>query len=102
MAKINVTEFRGIQSWYTNASAQVPVNPPAVAAYDIAVSGTSAPSSAFDANTNVIRVQADSICAIIIGPGTPVALATSTRMVAGQTEYFGVVPGHKIAAITTT
>jgi len=62
---------------------------------------TTTQSNAFNANTNFIRVHTDAICSIEIG-ADPTATTDSKRMVAGQTEYFNVYPGHKIAAVTNT
>ena len=67
-----------------------------------AIGGSSAQSAAFGTNTRLIRVHADSICSIEIGGTNPTATTTSARFVAGQTEYFLVTAGDKLAVITNT
>lgn len=82
-----------------------------VASQSIAIGATSAPSAAFNAKTNLIRVHAEALCAVEIGGSlvggltagaVPVAVAPNGRMVVGQTEYFIVSPGDKLAVITST
>lgn len=65
------------------------------------IGGASVQSSAFADDTNVIRVHTDAICSIKIGPN-PTATADSARLAAGQTEFFHVKPGWKIAVITNS
>lgn len=99
MAVLYVTEFE------TPSKSQTAVLPmvrgPKVADNNVAIGGTSTQSSAFNADTRIIRVHTDAICSIEIG-ANPTAAATSARMAANQTEYFFVTPGHKIAVITNT
>lgn len=80
----------------------IPVAPePAIADQTISITGSSAQSSAFSANTRYIRVHTDSICSILVGTN-PTALLTSKRLNANQTEYFAVAEGAKLAAIVNT
>lgn len=67
----------------------------------VAIGGSSVQSAAFNATTRFIRVHADVICSVDIGL-SPTATAVKTRFAAGQTEYFYVYPGHRIAVITNT
>lgn len=67
----------------------------------LTISGTSAPSAAFNAETKLIRVHTDVICSIVIA-AVPVAVVTNMRLAADQTEYFEVTPGMKIAVIANT
>lgn len=71
---------------------------PGVAKQTVAITASSVQSAAFSSVTRLIRVQADSICSIEIGT-SPTATATSARLTAGQTEYFIVNPGDKLAVI---
>lgn len=65
----------------------------------IVTSGTSQQSSAFGTRTTFIRLITDDICHIAYG-SSPTAATTSTiKMAAGQTEYFAVKAGQKIAVI---
>jgi hypothetical protein len=74
---------------------------PSTAVQQIAVSGVSAACAAdFNSTTKFVRVHTDVTVRIAFGK-TPTASATSQRMVAGATEYFGVTPGIRMAAITS-
>jgi hypothetical protein len=97
MATVYITEFRDVGR---AGDIQAPEQPP-YAEQTVAIGGASAQSSAFSTATRLIRVHADAICSIAIGEN-PTATATKARFAAGQTEYFTVLPGHKIAVITNT
>lgn len=104
MATLYVTEFarqgRDLAG-YLNQNG-CPEQPP-VAEQTVAIGASSAASAAFNANTSIVRLHADAICSVEFG-AAPTAATTTMRMVAGQTEYFTVVPGSalKVAAITNT
>lgn len=93
MATVYVSEYGDIRA---NAAFE-----PRVADQTVAIGAGSAQSAAFNAATRFIRVHTDAICSIDIG-ANPTATATKSRLAAGQTEYFYVYPGHKIAVITNT
>ncbi len=92
-----VTEFRPgpVVGVYYQA-----VSTPAVASQAVAFTATSTQSAAFNASTGIIRVHVDAIALVEIGGTSPTATSTSLRMVAGQTEYFVVLPGQKLAVKT--
>lgn len=62
---------------------------------------TSSQSLAFKANTRLVRIHTDAICSIVFG-ANPTATTSNKRLPANQTEYFGVVPGMKLAVVTNT
>lgn len=98
MAKMTISEYtdpRGAHGLGGVAAEPAPVE------QELTFTGTAAASLAFSANTVLVRISSDSICRILFGSGTPVALATSKRFT-GDCEYFAVTPGHKISAITST
>lgn len=72
---------------------------PRLASQTVSITASSLQSSGFNVYTRMIRVHVDATCSIEIGE-SPTATASSLRMVANSTEYFGVVPGHKLAVIT--
>ena len=97
MAVLYVTEYPHAAS---DQGKALPVGFGApIANQTIAIGGGSLQSNAFSANTNLIRVNCDSICSILIG-SNPTATTSTARMAANQTEYFGVAPGSKIAVIS--
>ena len=100
MAVVDITEYDKLAIDNMGARVAAGVEPAGVV-QQIAVTGTSAPSVAFNQNTKFVRVHTDVTIRIKFGAGTPVVAATSQRMVAGATEYFGVTPGIKMAAITS-
>jgi hypothetical protein len=71
---------------------------PSLAVQEVAIGGASAQSNAFSSATRFVRVHADAACRVAFG-ADPTALASSTRLPANGTEYFGVKPEHKIAVI---
>lgn len=101
MSLLNITEWRGIQAFWTPASAQVAMS--LVTTQSLSISATSTTCVAFNANTSIVRLQSDVNCAIAWGVGTAsiaTAVATSMPLTANAPEYFGVVPGQLLAAIT--
>lgn len=72
----------------------------------LTIGAGSVASSAFGNNTKFVRLHTDATCRISFStanPGTnPVAATTTQRMAANSTEYFGVLPGWKVAVITST
>lgn len=95
-ATLYVTEFVGappLSVYYQAARA------PALVDQTVAIGGSSTRSAAFNANTGIIRVSTDVACHLVIGGTAPTATTSSMRMAAGQTEYFLVSPGDKLAVI---
>lgn len=74
---------------------------PALLNQQVTIAVGSTQSAALSASTRFVRLHTDAACRIAFG-GNPTAAATSQRMAAGQTEYFGVTPGTKIAVIQST
>jgi hypothetical protein len=100
MATLYVTEFKGLGGG-RNDDVQAVAGPP-TAEQVVAIAGAAAASAAFNDATTIVRLQPDAVCSVKIGGTAPVALVTSARMVAGQTEYFRVVPGDKVSVISNT
>lgn len=97
MATLYVSEFGDLAMGRAQAMSMPPL-----ASQTVAIGGASAATTnAFGPTTKMIRVHTDVICSIAIGPA-PTAVATAMRMAADATEYFGVMPGDKIAVITNT
>lgn len=99
MATLYVAEFGGTNNDHGRGGSAA--QSPPITEQTVSIGGASTPSSAFSAGTTLIRVHTDAICSIKIG-SNPTASATTARMTAGQTEYYGVRPGDKIAVITNT
>jgi hypothetical protein len=59
-------------------------------------------ANGFDPQTHVVRLTASVDCFIKLGPTGVVAANTDTFLPAGQTEYFSVNPGQKVAVIQST
>lgn len=91
-----ITEFVGAPP--TSVYYQA-VKAPAVAEQTVAISGTSARSSAFAITTGIVRISTDVDCHVVIGGTAPTATTSSMRLVAGASEYFVVAPGDKVAVI---
>ena len=99
MSTLYISEFAnmaGIGSRFVRVAPMAPL-----AEQTVAIGGSSTQSNAFSANTQVIRVAADSVCSIKIG-ANPTATATTLRIPSNVTEYFAVQPGQKLAVITNS
>jgi hypothetical protein len=96
-----VTEYAGLGNGQ-NDTVQAVAGPPLVEQTPVAIGGSSASSAAFGPNTTIVRIHVDAICSVSPGGPTPTATTSSGRMVAGQTEYFRVAAGDKVAVITNT
>lgn len=95
-----ITEFKGAPPnsvYYQAATA------PAVTNQSVAITpNSSVQSVAFNSATGLVRLQcvttdtAD-VCNVAIGGTNPTATGLSMRLTSGQTEYFVVKPGDKLA-----
>jgi len=101
MALLYVTEFSSLTPTTEGGAAQVARAPVVVDQSPVTIAGGSLQSAAFNAETKYVRLHCDAICSIAFG-SNPTATAANMRMAAGQTEYFGVQPGMKVAVITNT
>jgi hypothetical protein len=97
MATLYVAEFQKLGDT-TAGHAQI-ADAVTLAEQIVAIGGASVASAAFQQTTRFIRVHTDAICSINVGPA-PVATTSKMRFTAGQTEYFGVTGGDKIAVIS--
>lgn len=100
MARLSIREYEHISAV---ARGIVPVGEePAIASQSLTISGASNPSTAFNTRTRFVRIHTDVNCSLDWGTA-PVAVAGSCDMVAGQTEYFGVVNASniKVAVISS-
>lgn len=69
------------------------------ASEDVTTSDTSAQSGACPAQHYRVRIVAQTADMRVVIGDNPTAVATSTLLLAGVTEYANVTPGQKIAAI---
>jgi hypothetical protein len=100
MARLSIREYEHISAV---ARGIVPVGEePAVANQSLTITGGSQASAAFNIRTRFVRIHADVNCSLDWST-SPVAVAGSCDMVAGQTEYFGVVnaTNMKVAVIAS-
>lgn len=98
-ATLYVTEFQGAppMSVYYQAARS-----PALIQQTVLFTSSSVQSSAFSATTGLVRIQCDAICNVTVGGTNPIATTSTMRLTAGQTEYFVVAPGDKVAVIAGT
>lgn len=101
MATLYVTEYAEDGHGPSGSTRFAVAEAPGLAGQTITISGSSTQSAAFNANTRLIRVHTDAICSLAMGTN-PTATTAMKRMAADQTEYWGVVPGDKIAVIANT
>lgn len=100
MANLYITEFVAIpKDGPYGTSTPMPVGAtPAIAEQKVAFT-TTTQSAAFNAATRYVRVISDTNCHLAFG-ANPTATTSSMRVVADVPEYFGVVAGQKVAAVT--
>jgi hypothetical protein len=97
MAILDITSYRDLARAGKGESIMAPQEP-AISNLQVAIGGASAASAVFPDGTRLIRVHTDEACRVEIAVA-PVAAATSKRMAAGATEFFGATAGLKIAVI---
>jgi hypothetical protein len=102
VATLYVEEYAGTASVGSNTgqsrvTAQA-AQEPSLASQIVAITGSSTQSGPFTVNTTFVRLHTDAICSVAFGPN-PTAVTTQKRMIAGQTEYFGVRPNDLVAVI---
>jgi hypothetical protein len=104
LATLYITEFSTVKGLIGTQQTDAPPMPP-IAEQTVAIGAGSTQSAAFNANTHGIRLMADAVCSIVIGPATgngPSAAATNMRLAANVPEKFTVPPGYKLAVITNS
>lgn len=72
-----------------------------IATQQVAISGSSVASAAFNARTFFVMINASAACSLAWGTA-PTAVATAERMSAGETRFYTINPGQKVAVITNT
>jgi len=100
MAFSYVTEYARAAQVENGQLLQVGAEPP-LAAERVANGGASTQGSAFNAKTRFVMIHTDSICSYKVG-ANPTAVVTEGRMAAGETRFFGVNPGDKVAFVLNT
>lgn len=102
MATLYVTEFSDLGTTRNAQSTNIMMQSP-TAEQTVAIGGSTASSSAFNANTRFVCLHTDAICSVEFGTA-PTATAAKARMAAGETRYFGVPQGqsYKVAVITNS
>ena len=102
MATLYVTEFTDIGNSVNNQAIPITQQPP-VNEQTLSITSSSVASSAFKANTNIVRLHTDAICSVEFGT-SPTATSSTARMAANQTEYFTVPRNlsYKVAVITNS
>lgn len=96
MTKLFISEFSDYDREFGWALPVVML--PAIASQGITPTAASLASTAFSNSTRLVRLTAGANCHIEVGTA-PVATTNSVRMSEGQTEYFSVKAGSKVAVI---
>jgi hypothetical protein len=93
MATADISEYWSLARDASGQVAQVGAEP-SIVDQQLTI-GSEVKSAAFKGS--FIRVHVDAACRIQFGPD-PTASSATMRLAAGTTQYFGVIPGHKIPA----
>ena len=73
---------------------------PAVTTQKVTFTGTHGESAAFNSRTNFIRIYADGAGYLAFGAAPVAVTTTGTPISASTAEYFGVIPGQKVSAVS--
>lgn len=101
MAKLYITEYA--LSTPQQVASGLPVEPALADQTPVTISSTASSSSTLNINTQLVRLQADTVCSVSVAV-TPTATTNTHRMASGVTEYF-LVPqssSYKISVISNT
>lgn len=103
MATLYIKEFSDQGLNVTNTPMPFPLENGAVTEQTVAIGAGSVQSAAFQNSTQLVLVNTDAICSILVGVN-PTAVATKHRLPAGGSYLFAVPKnsGLKIAVITNT
>lgn len=99
MTALYISEFENAGTIFSTSPTAPPV--PALVEQNVALSGSSAQSSAFSAITRLVLIATDTACCLAFGTN-PTATATYHRLGANEARFYVVNPGDKVAGITTT
>ena len=102
MPFLYITEFAR-QARDASGYGMVVGEEPPIAQQRVAIGATSTQSSVFNSATRFVRLHSDQVCSVQFAT-SPTAAATSRRLAANQTEYFGIPPNgtYRVAVITNT
>jgi hypothetical protein len=100
MATLHIREYAYLARDENGRLAQIGAEP-AEAGQSVSFS-TSSQSAAFQVDTRFVRVIADADAWLDFGADPTAATAGGLLVKANEAEYFGVVPGHKVAAYDGT
>jgi hypothetical protein len=97
MTKLFISEFQTLPNgqWKGRSMQCVPL--PSLGTQVINL-GASTQSAAMQTGTQVVRLHAVAACHVVVG-ANPTATTNDMRLGEGQTEYFSIEPGLKIAVI---
>jgi hypothetical protein len=97
---VDITMFR--ETCTDGLNNRVPTGEfPSLGTLQVTASGASTQSAATSDVCYFVRIHTDAAVRLDIGVN-PTAAATSPRLAANATEYFGLRPGMRVAVITTT
>lgn len=101
MASLYVSEYKNLAQGANGYIVQAGQEP-ALAVQKLAIGAGSVASASFNAEASFVMVHTDAICHVAFGSAKdsdPTATSSYTRMAAGETRFFGVVPGARLAVI---
>lgn len=98
MATLSIREYDRIAADGQGRGTQAGQEP-ALAGQQVSYSA-SQQSAAFNDATRLVRIHTDANCYLEFGPNPTAAAGGGCYLGANQVEFFGVAPGHKVAAVS--
>jgi hypothetical protein len=101
MATVYIAEFDRLLTDAQGKTVMAPHYPPVAPEQTVAITMTSAQSTAMGGTTRFVQLSCDAIFSFAVGPN-PTATTTNSRVPANDTRFIGIDPGAKIAVILNT
>lgn len=101
MAKLYVTEYRGLGTDSIGRLMAAPVEPE-ITTQVLDFGGGEQKSQPFNNETRLVYLHTDAICSVLFGSDPTAAAANNKRLAANEGRFFAVTGGMKVSVITNT
>lgn len=99
MAIMYITEYEDLARDNRDSTIQAGQEPGS-AEQKVTFTGTAGNSANFNLSTRFVRIKCDAAAQLAFGSEAVATSANSTQVSANIPEFFGVIPGQRVSAIT--